>query len=188
MTRISEQTVHEHLAQVAARQSTPGGGAVAAIAAAEGCALIAMVVNFTKDQAPLGDMLERCEASLAELETLADDDGIAFKRVMKAYRSGAGLEQALTGAARVPADVIHICQSHIDDLETLEQSGNRNLVTDVGIAAALFEAAMSASELNILVNCRDLKDSGELMAPLRQLEESRQRLQSIQSRIRQSLK
>lgn len=188
MTTIRHQTVGDYLAAVAARQSTPGGGAVAAVAAAEGCALMVMVVNFTREQAALGDMLARCEASISRLAALADDDGAAFTSVMQAYRAGQGLTDALTTAARVPASIINICASHIEDLEILEQHGNPNLITDVGIAASLFEAALTASEMNILVNTRELEQPGELTAPLKNLDALRQRLQSVQSRILQSFK
>ena len=187
MPDISDQTLAQYLQQISAKTSTPGGGAVAAVVAAEGCALIAMVVNFTKDQGAMQDTLQRTKASIERLSALAEADGEAFSAVMEAYRSGENLPDALRQAAGVPAQVISICRSHLDDLQTLEKHGNPNLITDVGIAAALLQSAVTASEMNVLVNCRGLENADDLKAATADIPQIRQQLQDVQDRILQSL-
>jgi formiminotetrahydrofolate cyclodeaminase len=187
MTTISGQTLEQYLQAVSAKKSTPGGGAVAAVVAAEGCALIAMVVNFTKDQSAMPDTLQRTEVSIQSLSALADADGQAFSAVMAAYRSGENLPDALRQAAGVPAQVISICRSHLDDLEILETHGNPNLITDVGIAAALLQSAVTAGEMNVLINCRELENADDLKAAIADIPQISQQLQDIQDRILRSL-
>lgn len=159
MIEIAKQSLEEHLAAVTARSSTPGGGAVAAVAAAEACALISMVANFTK--ADLGDMLSRSAESQGKLLELADADGAAFDNVMAAYKGQGDLEPALHNAAQVPVDILTICASHLQDLELLENDGNKNLITDVAIAASLFRAAFEACRFNVLINVRGMQEPAE---------------------------
>ena len=113
MTEIAQQTLQEHLAEVARKSSTPGGWAVTA-AAAEACALISMVANFTK--ADLSDILSRAKASRSRLLELADEDGVAFAAVMATYDGKGDLEPALRQAAQVPISAMEICVAHLEDL------------------------------------------------------------------------
>ena len=187
---LSETTLAEYLEKVAARKSTPGGGAVAAISAAEGCALIAMVAAFTKKPNPLpGDLLTRIEASNHELLRLADADAEAFEGVMAALRGKGDLNAASIEAARVPHQVIEIILSHLDDLEQLAQDGNPNLITDTGIAASLLDSALDASELNILINIRGLEESltEEFSHCLDKLPHAKTRLSTVHKQVKNSL-
>ncbi|MGB1685162.1 MAG: cyclodeaminase/cyclohydrolase family protein [Pseudomonadales bacterium] len=90
MSRISDQTVDGYLDAVSARRSTPGGGAVAAIVAAEACALLEMVLNFTQSEdARLTGMATRLSQTRPELLAMADRDMAAFNaRGFQADRLG----------------------------------------------------------------------------------------------------
>ena len=154
MTILARQSLQEHLEEVARKSSTPGGGAVAAVTAAEACALLSMVANFTK--ADMSDLLLRTEVSRARLLELADEDSTAFASVMAAYKGDGDLENALRRAAQVPVNTIEICSSHIADLSLLAEQGNRNLITDVAIAACLLRAALESCRFNVLVNVRSM--------------------------------
>lgn len=180
----------DYIKSVAARKSTPGGGAVAAISAAEGCALMAMVANFTTKPNNLPtDLLTRIESSNAQLLSLADADAQAFEAVMAALRGKGDLNQASINAAKVPLQVIRLILSHIEDLELMVQEGNPNLITDTGIAASLMSSSLSASELNILVNISDLDDSlvQEFVNILETVPAAKVRLETIHSQVKNSL-
>ena len=49
---ISSETINEYLARLASREPTPGGGAAAALHAAQGAALVAMVARYTTGSSP----------------------------------------------------------------------------------------------------------------------------------------
>lgn len=154
--KIGSMSNRDFLSAVAAKKSTPGGGAVAAINAAQACALLAMVAEFT-DAALSSAIISDATDSVNELLDLADRDGAAFAAVMKAYRSGDNQEAALKAAALVPVQVMQICVGHIDDAEQLVRQGNPNLITDVGIAALLLSGCLRSCELNIRINTRSMQ-------------------------------
>lgn len=189
MTITGDQSVASYLEAIGARSSTPGGGAVAAIVAAEACALIEMVLNFTKSEdARLDGMLNRLVASREQLLELADADMHAFKRVMKAYKGEEDLQQALTSAAEVPASVIRICLTHIADAELIAELGNKNLMTDTAIAASLLQSSLDASELNVLINVKSMTGhTDDLIALLANLPAQRRKLDGISDQIKSAL-
>ncbi|MFT7222466.1 MAG: formiminotetrahydrofolate cyclodeaminase [Candidatus Azotimanducaceae bacterium] len=154
IVKLGETKVSDFTDQLAARTSTPGGGAAAALTAAQACALIAMVANFTD---ACDGIKDRAVASQATLIDLGDKDATAFNSVMAAYKGKGDLESALAAAATVPSELIHISAKMTGDLEYLEEHGNKNLITDVGIAALLIHASMRASVLNIRVNTKAMK-------------------------------
>jgi len=189
MSETYRKTVAEYLEAVAGRTSTPGGGAVAAIAAAEGCALISMVINFTKgDDHRLAEALTRSTESRQRLAELADADSVAFDAVMKAYGGDGDLQQALEMAAGVPLEVIAICEPLVADVEWLVDAGNKNLITDVGIAASLLRSGLESSELNVLINTGSMTDRGQsLKAALKRLPGLSERLTRVMTAIRSDL-
>jgi formiminotetrahydrofolate cyclodeaminase len=156
MNRLQDKSLSSYLQEVAGRQSTPGGGAVAAVVAAEGCALIGMVARFSKGE-QFASIASRTDAAAIKLLSLADEDGEAFSKVMKAFRGEGNLNDSLIAAASVPEHVIYCCLPLIDDLEELAERGNINLVSDIAIAASLFHSAITSSELNILINTKSLE-------------------------------
>lgn len=162
MTKTGSLTLDDYIRAIAARNSTPGGGSVAAVNAAEGCALVAMVARFTKDD--MTEVAERADGSCQQLLQLSDADEAAFDGVMKAYRGDADLEAALRLAAEVPLQVLAVIRQHLPDLGILVEEGNPNLITDVGIAAGLFRTAMESCRLNVLINTASMQDKGAIPA------------------------
>ena len=147
MTEIAQQTLQEHLAEVARKSSTPGGSAVATVSATKACALISMIANLTK--ADLSDILSRAKASRSRLLELADEDGVAFAAVMATYDGKGDLEPALMQAAQVPISAMEICIAHLEDLALLAEPGNRKLTTDVAIAACPLRSALECCRFNV---------------------------------------
>ena len=186
MTKIADQTLQEYLTQVAQKSSTPGGGAVAAVTAAEACALLSMVAHFTEDD--LGDLIDRTNKSMTNLLSLAEEDSRAFNLVMAAYKGDGELELALREAAEIPAKIIRICYAHFTDLLLLAERGNRNLISDVAIAASLFSAALESSRFNILINLRSMEgDATDLMREIMNIDQYLEDCHRICDQIREEL-
>ena len=55
-------------------------------------------------------------------------------------------------AAVLAADVLALC-------EPIAERGNQRLISDVGVAALLADAALQAAGLNVRVNLADLRDA-----------------------------
>ncbi len=167
---MRDDTIAGFLAQLAARVPAPGGGATAALHAAQAAALLAMVARYSDgaryDAAVMGRIVVAADALREEALALAEADAAAFGAVGEAYqlpRSADGRSEAiaaaLAGAARPPADVVRLALRLIPLAEELLASGNRNVITDVGAAAEAARAAAVTARLNIEVNLRGITDA-----------------------------
>ena len=156
LTLLANSNISDYLASVAAREPAPGGGAVAAVAAAEACALLAKVAHFSKGL----DMEEIYEETVSEIDkllTLGDKDSEIFLQVIKADRKTKNFEMLLIEAAKAPTEILEICSLQIPRLKTVIKTGNRNLITDLGIAAPLFGASIRSCLLNMDINMKGVK-------------------------------
>ena len=185
--RLREQNLKTYLDALSAKTSTPGGGAVAAVVAAEACSLLAMVANFSKVETAK-DIAARAQASVVDLLELGDQDTLAFESVMKAFKGEGDRLSACEQAASIPMHVIGICLTHVEDLEYLSARGNPNLITDTAIASLLFDSALKSSELNILINMKDLDAiPRNLESAINRVPGATSRLQFVASSIRAGL-
>jgi methenyltetrahydrofolate cyclohydrolase len=166
---MRDDTIAAFLAQLAARVPAPGGGATAALHAAQAAALLAMVARYSDgpryDAVLMGRVVAEADAIRSTALGLAEADAAAFGAVGAAYqlpRSDEGrssaIALALAGAARPPADVVLVALRLIALAEELLAGGNRNVITDVGAAAEAARAAAVTSRLNIEVNLRGIVD------------------------------
>ncbi|MDX6355406.1 MAG: methenyltetrahydrofolate cyclohydrolase, partial [Streptomyces sp.] len=143
---MRDQTIDGYLERLAAREPAPGGGAAAALHAAQGAALLGMVARYTTGEkyAAYADEVAAITIESDQLRTraleLAAEDAAAFTAVTDAYRLPRGDEDekaarsraiaaALEGAARPPADVIAVAARVIALAERLLPFGNPNVVT-----------------------------------------------------------
>jgi formiminotetrahydrofolate cyclodeaminase len=180
---MRDQTIAHFLSQLAARVPAPGGGATAAVHAAQSAALLAMVARYSDGPkyAEHAELIDRVrtesDALIEDALALAEDDAAAFGAVADAYQlprdtdedkraRTAAIEAALAAAAKPPADVVLASLRLAQLSEELLPAGNRNVITDVGAAAEAARAAGVTAALNIEVNLRGIKDA-ELHAGLR---------------------
>ena len=194
---LQTNSIQTFLDSLAAKTSTPGGGTAAAITGAQGSALISMVCQFSTNFEGATRMDRRAQQARASFLDLAQSDIEAFDTVMAAYRlpkNKSGREQniqsSLLQAAEAPRATMALANSLIDDVLTLSQRGNKNLVTDTGMAAILIEATIRSAEFNILVNLKGISDesyvtdvTAEIMACTSRLKY----LQQVANGVRQSL-
>ena len=172
---IRDQTIGEFLDQLAERVPAPGGGAAAALLAAQGAALLGMVARYTTGEkyAEHQVTISRIIAEVDELRgialRLADADADAFLAVTDAYRlpSSTGEEQAaraaavaqsLANAAWPPAQVISLAGMVVDLAEALAVIGNHNVISDVAAAAECARAAASTARVNVEINLAAISD------------------------------
>ncbi|MCX0272385.1 cyclodeaminase/cyclohydrolase family protein [Nocardia zapadnayensis] len=165
----------DYLGELAAKVPAPGGGAVAALHAAQAAALVAMVARYTTrakdaDHRPVIDrIIAAADIARAGALALAGADAEAFTAVGAAYKLPKGtdseatartaaIHEALLEAARVPAAVIDAADEILVLATELLPIGNPNVVTDIGAAAAAARAAVVTSQLNIEINIVSLPE------------------------------
>ena len=171
---MRDETVETFLGQLAARVPAPGGGATAALHAAQSAALIAMVARYSDgaryDAGLMGRVVTEADRLRDEALTLAEADAEAFGAVSAAYQRpketaellqarSAAIAEALIGAAGPPASVIRAALRLIELTAELLPAGNRNVITDVAAAAEAARAAAVTARVNIEVNLRGIRAS-----------------------------
>jgi formiminotetrahydrofolate cyclodeaminase len=174
LTTLRDETIEAFLGQLAARVPAPGGGATAALHAAQSAALVAMVARYSNgaryDAELMGRIFAEADGLRDEALSLAEADAAAFGAVSEAYQlpkendellvaRSAAIAAALTGAARPPAEVIRTAVRLIELAEALLPAGNRNVITDVAAAAEAARAAAVTARVNIEVNLRGINDA-----------------------------
>lgn len=205
--RIQDQTVGGYLDRLAARLPAPGGGAAAALHAAQGAALLAMVARYSTGEkyAAHAPAIERITAESDALRSTALDlaaaDAAAFSAVTDAYAlpratdeeksaRSAAIAAALKGAARPPADVVGVARGIVTLAEELLPLGNRNVVTDVAAATEAARAAATTARVNVEINLAGIKDPttrADLTTAIADVDEIATRAAAVTDTVRASL-
>ena len=180
-----ESPLKTYLDDLAAKKPAPGGGSAAALAASIGAGLISMVANYTVNNPRYKNVEEEAAAILTksedarrELGSLIDKDVEAYSDLSKALKEeGADrdrLEAAYKEALKPAFDVCMITAECLKLCKELVECGNKNLVTDIAIAAIMLEGAFFSAKFNVYINLKYMKDIdyiGEIHKRLAPLEE-----------------
>lgn len=162
--------LNHFLSELASDSPTPGGGSVAALAGSLGAALNAMVCNLTIGknkyadvESEMKELLGKAESLRLELAELIDEDAAAFDRFMDAMKLPKDTEEqkeerkeamqaALVDAATVPLAVMEKCVEVASLARDAASKGNRNAVSDAGVAVLMARAGAHAARLNVAIN------------------------------------
>lgn len=176
MSTISwDLSMREFLQQAASSSSTPGGGSVAALVAALGTAMTSMVGNlsqgekFVHIQPQISEVVEQMKRLSSECEELLHADIASFNNYMEALKLPKGtdeeksirrndLHEAAIHAIDVPLRLIEICKAGLVCTNSIAESSNKNVISDLGIGAILFEAAAQSALLTVEINLVSLKN------------------------------
>ena len=173
---IKDLSIEQFLNELASKAPTPGGGSAAAIMGAMGAALVSMVCNLTLGkkqyaavEAEIRSVLERSEPLRLALTELVHADVEAFNQVMRAYgmpkdsdeelqaRSEA-IQLALQAATDVPLACAKLCAEVVQLCRIVAEKGNKNIVSDAGVAVLAGQAAIKSAALNVFVNLNAIRD------------------------------
>jgi methenyltetrahydrofolate cyclohydrolase len=202
---MRDDTIAAFLDQLAARIPAPGGGATAALHAAQAAALLAMVARYSHgsryDAEHMNRIITDADALREDALALAEADVAAFGAVAEAYRlpreteqeqatRSASISSALAGAARPPADVVRTALLLISLAEELLPAGNRNMITDLAAAAEAARAAAVTARLFIEVNLKGITDQvllGEFAATAAVADKVTARAHQIVTAVREEI-
>jgi len=105
------------------------------------------------------------EDLVARLGRLVDEDAASYALVADAYRlpkdeptRADTIEQGLLAASRVPLETAHACRDVVRLAIRCAEHGNRNTVTDAGVAAMLADAGCRGAAYNVRINVVALVD------------------------------
>lgn len=204
--KYAEGKFKEYLDDLAAGKPTPGGGSAAAAAGALGVGLLSMVANFTigkdkyKDvEAEIRKTLSSSEKLRGRLQKLIDEDIAAYQKVSSAYKMPRqtdedkkarteAIQVALKDAMAVP---LAACRNLFEAMKLcrpLLEKGNRNLVSDVGVAAQLIASAFESALLNVEINLSAIRDRGLADEISKELSAEEKQIQIIKENIVKQVK
>ena len=167
-----QQSCADFAANIAARNSSPGGGSASAAVGAIAAALGQMAGNFTLGKEKYADVQDDIERLCTQARNIrlrlldcVEEDAAAFVPLARAYGIPKSdpdrtirLERATQAACKPPLEMMHALCEAIEVLEELEGTCNRMLVSDVGCGAALALGALQSASMNIYVNTKTLID------------------------------
>jgi glutamate formiminotransferase/formiminotetrahydrofolate cyclodeaminase len=162
--------------ETASESPAPGGGSIAAYAGVLGASLGAMVANLSAHKKGWDDRWEEFsywaeigQKLKARLLFLVDEDTRSFNKIIDAIRLPKAskeekasrlkaIESATKYAIEVPFQVMQTSFDSFQLLEHMALNGNPNSVSDAGVGALCAKAAVEGAYLNVVINCKDLKD------------------------------
>ncbi|MDG0810775.1 cyclodeaminase/cyclohydrolase family protein [Cohnella rhizosphaerae] len=170
-----EQSIRSFIGQAGSADPTPGGGSVAAVVAALGAAMTSMVGRLSQGDkfALIRPQVEETLAEMnrlsAECETLMHADIASFGRYMDALRLPKAtdeektrrrdaLREAAAQATAVPLRLMAQCREGLTHTLRIAEGANKNVLSDLAIAAILLEAAARSALLTAEINFAALGD------------------------------
>jgi glutamate formiminotransferase/formiminotetrahydrofolate cyclodeaminase len=154
----------------------PGGGSVAALCGALSAALAAMVANLTVGKKGYEEVRDDMVAVAVRAQALkdalledVDRDTRAFNKVMDAFRlpkttpeqaleKDKAVEEANKEATLVPLEVLEKAVEVVGLAAVTAAKGNKNSVSDAGVAGLAGQAAGEGAFDNVLINLGGIKD------------------------------
>ena len=174
--KLVNTEISEYIEVLSSEAPAPGGGAVAALTAAQGAALIVMVVNLTIGKKKYAEYEElnigaRDEARtyLEQLMKGVDEDKEAFEQVSKAYSMAKQTDSekaarreaiaiASVGAADAPLKLMRAGVCALRLAADMIGKSNANLVSDLYVAALNLNAGVQAASYNVAANIPYIAD------------------------------
>jgi glutamate formiminotransferase/formiminotetrahydrofolate cyclodeaminase len=155
----------------------PGGGSVAALCGALSAGLSSMVANLTvgkkgyeRFNGAMSAAAMRAQELKDEYLALVDRDTDAFNKVMDAFRlpkaaedqareREAAIEAATKDATLVPLRTLAAALELLDLAGLAARDGNRNSLSDAGVAALAARTAAEGAYYNVRINLPGIKDA-----------------------------
>jgi formiminotetrahydrofolate cyclodeaminase len=168
--QLTDLSLDAFLERLGSSDPVPGGGSASALAAAMGAALVAMVAELTigrPDYAEHDEMVRKLRFDAierrSELLDLAQRDADAYDLVVRARHMpkdseaersarSTALQEAMKEASRIPLRAAVVASEVLDLAERIAPIGNRNAVSDAGVAALLAAAGLRGAALNVRIN------------------------------------
>jgi len=181
---------------------TPGGGSTAALCAALSAALSAMVANLTVGKKGYEEVLGEMKEAALKAQNLKDDllravdeDSQAFNKVIEAFGLPKGSEQqvkekdeALEKASKlatlVPLGVLEKCVPLLELAKLVAQKGNKNSLSDAGVAGLIAEAAAAGAFYNVKINLPGIRDENFKVETLKKGDELMSTVSRLGAEIR----
>jgi formiminotetrahydrofolate cyclodeaminase len=205
---MRDEKIGDFLDRLADRIPAPGGGASAALHAAQSAALLGMVARYStgekyaEHQETIGRIITEADELRAIALRLGEADEEAFSAVADAYRlprstdaekagRSAAIAEALASATWPPAKLIGVAGMVVDLAGALVTMANPNVISDVAAAVEAARAATAVARVNVEINLAGITDeeaSLEMIADADKADDIMARAQQITAAVREQIR
>jgi len=173
---LKDMTLKEFANELSMDSPAPGGGSAAALCGVLSGALSAMVANLTYGKKEYLSVLDDMKTVSVKGQDLkdrmlkaVDDDTRAFNKVMDAFKLPKGsadqaeeraraVEEATREATEVPLRVLEMSVELLELAAVAADKGNRNSLSDAGVAGLAAQAAAVGAYYNVCINLPQIQD------------------------------
>lgn len=177
---LEKKTVKEFVEELASSSPAPGGGSVSAISASLASALTSMVCNLTvgkksyneleeDKKASIDETLKACEELKFKFLDLMNEDTKVFLELMETFKMPKETEEekkvrsekiqlGYKKSLEVPLSTAKAAFELYEYILIAAQYGNKNAISDAGVAALMTQSAIEAAILNVKINMSSIKD------------------------------
>ncbi len=170
------KTCHTFIDELGSTAPVPGGGSASALAGAIGAALGTMAGVLTTGKKSAAEHEEELQELIAEsrrlterLKEAVNRDVTAFEPLAQAYRlpnkteeekriRGEAIREHLVSAAEAPLELTELCAEALQVLDRYSRIANKMVISDVGVGAAMCEAALKGARLNVVINLKSMEE------------------------------
>lgn len=178
--KLIDMNLKSFIDEIDSKSPAPGGGSVAALTSVMGVSLARMVGHLTigkkkylalspEIQMEFLDVQNELMTIKDELVKLVDRDTDAFNMIVKAYQMPKETEEqiklrneqiqlGLNEAILVPIKVASLSISALHQLSFLVKYGNKQTLSDLGVAIISLATGAEGACMNVLINLPSLED------------------------------
>ncbi|MFA5471204.1 MAG: cyclodeaminase/cyclohydrolase family protein [Acholeplasmataceae bacterium] len=179
--KLIDLRINEFINEVDSNSPAPGGGSVSALISSLGVSLARMVGHLSVSkkkfrnldqeiQDEFNNHLDHLLVIKDELSSLIDKDTEAFNKIMSAFQipkeeadiRKRAIEAATLEAIKVPYKVSTISFKALEMLSYILAYGNKQTVSDLGVAALSLATGIEGASLNVLINLPGLSDEEQI--------------------------
>lgn len=177
---FKDYTVDKFILELSSDAPSPGGGSTAALVAALSSSLNSMVYSLTIGKKVFGKLSDNEKNKMVKLQEEAkefikkaqnfmEQDRDDFLSLMDSYKLPKNNEEEIIirkekikentmKAMKTPLLLAEECIKFYDNIEFAIKHGNKNLISDAGVATVLLHSAIESSIINVKVNLNFLKE------------------------------
>ena len=177
---LKELKVQDFLEVLSSDAPAPGGGSTAAFAASTAASLTCMVFNLTigkkmyeeyndSIKTEIKSSLDKAKSSIEVFADFMDKDAEAFNDVIAAFKLPKETEEQKSKrldaiqngylvALEVPLELAEKAYSLYECIDVAAAYGNKNAISDAGVASLMLQAAIESAVLNVKINLASIKD------------------------------
>lgn len=186
---LTELKITDFAAELGSSKPAPGGGSASALAGALAAALTKMVAQLSGEG--WDGFLPQAQRLTDQLLHLVNKDTQAFNQVMSALQLPKGTDEekqerrralrlATRLATEVPLQVMEFSLEALALAQEVSLRGNKNCLSDAGVAALLAAAACRGAAYNVLINLPGLKGDEFASSARERMEEILQEAEALE--------